>query len=532
MQYYDSQWGSFTSGDPWDSPNSWESYRKSGNPTNPIAWGGHADALDWDRHLGHIPIIYDMLLPFILTKGAIPDDNLGIAESKNGIPDIIDEARYEVDFWLRLRDGKGYSHGLTNPNDNDVFYQAGTTAISAWANALNCAMLADCFRIAGKTDLMNTYRDSAINAYEYAGQLADQMLDSTFPIGDQTITGKDLKMSAAAYLYNVTGETKYEDTLKNTSAAKTAASELSIYNKTQQLWGTAAYLTTPRTVHYPDLVANMKASIIKEAKDKEAGYCAKRPTRRGTDQETGYFQTEQNMHRTMIAHLASGNQADRDLFYKALVLEADWSLGRNPLNIIQMTTASTSLHAKRSIESMYTSGDNDGTPGQHPGHTPYLNVDDWDGSMVMGKPSWMTSKAYPAFSKWPMAEAYFPTRYVWAHSEFTPQQTMRGKTALYGYLYGIGGHRNPVRRGDKWGQGSPQGMVQLTIGKMRIAVPAGENSEIRLFDLSGKLLWEGARSLTMHTMLPASIMRTNRIAVLEIGSNGKRVFRSRVLMIR
>lgn len=68
--------------------------------------------LDEDRHLGYISIIYDMLmlLPYILTKGAINDDNAGIAESGNCIPDILDEARYEVDYWLRLRDGKEYGH--------------------------------------------------------------------------------------------------------------------------------------------------------------------------------------------------------------------------------------------------------------------------------------------------------------------------------------------------------------------------------------------------------------------------------------
>jgi endoglucanase len=528
MNYYDSKWGSFTGGDPWDNPNAWASFKKSGDPVNTNAWGGHSDALDWDRHLGHIPIIYDMLLPYILTKGAISDDNLEIAESGNGIPDIIDEARYEVDFWLRLRDGVGYSHGLTNPNDANIFYQAGCTAISAWANALNCAMLADCFRIAGKTELMNAYRDSAVIAYEYAGAQADQMLDKTFPVGDQTICGSDMKMSAAAFLYNLTGETKYEDVVKSTSAAKSATSELSVFNKTNQLWGTAAYVTTQRTVHYPDLLANMKASIIKEAKDKEAGYCAKRPSRRGTDNETGYFWTEQNMHRTMIAHFVSENQTDRELFYKALVLEADWSLGRNPLNLIQMTTASTGLQSKRSIVSMYTSGCNDGTPGQHPGHTPYLNVDDWDGSMVMGKPSWMTSKCYPDFKNWPMAEAYFPTRYVWAHSEFTPQQTMRGKTALYGYLYGIGGHRIPVRRDGDAGGGMRQRMERLTIGNSVVLVPAGKNCSIRLFDLSGRLLWSGERTITSHTRLPVSVARANRMGILEISGGGS-LFRSRVI---
>jgi len=58
--------------------------------------------------------------------------------------------------------------------------------------------------------------------------------------------------------------------------------------------------------------------------------------------------------------------------------------------------------------------------------------------MIMSRPSWMVAKCYPDYAtKWPKAEGYFNSRYVYAHSEFTPQQTMRGKMALYGYLYGM-----------------------------------------------------------------------------------------------
>jgi hypothetical protein len=57
----------------------------------------------------------------------------------------------------------------------------------------------------------------------------------------------------------------------------------------------------------------------------------------------------------------------------------------------------------------------------------------------MGRPSALYENSYPGNvpSTWPMGEAYFPSRWVWAHSEFTPRQTMRGKMALYGYLYGL-----------------------------------------------------------------------------------------------
>ncbi|MBN1765269.1 MAG: hypothetical protein JW860_08440 [Sedimentisphaerales bacterium] len=440
MQPWHPDWGTFSGGDYWDNPNDWAPYVKPGSPQNNNAYGAHSDALDWDRHLGHISNIYDMLLPYILTDGKLNDDDLGIDESGNGIPDILDEARNEVDFWLRLRDGDGYSHGLTNPNSSNVLYQAGNTPIAAWANAANASMLANCFMLAGLDSLKDTYTTSAVTAYNYASGLPDQMLYEKQEVGGTSLRGKDLKMMAAAFLYNLTGNTAYEDMVNSLSDATTSTSTIANSDK-NQLWASAGYLKTQRSVHYTTLFNRMKASIINEAKNIEANYTNSRPTRRATDYTTGYFKTVHNVQRCIVAHAIADEGADKDLFKKAIVLEADWGLGRNSMNIIYMTTAATSLSDKRSIENAYTSGRDDGTPGVHPGHTPYINTDDWYTGMIMGKPSWMTDKCYPAYGTtstgWPKAESYFNTRYVWAHSEFTPQQTMRGKMALYAYLYGL-----------------------------------------------------------------------------------------------
>jgi hypothetical protein len=186
----------------------------------------------------------------------------------------------------------------------------------------------------------------------------------------------------------------------------------------------------------------MKKSVIYNAVEKETAYSVQRPSRRSSNQEEGYFYTAQNVHRTLLAHRICDDPEAKKRFLAALVMEADWGLGRNPLNMIQMTTATTPLARIRSVENAFTSGRNDGTPGLHPGHTPYLNMDNWGRGMIMSSPRWMAEKSYPAFEEWPRGECYFNTRWVWAHSEFTPQQTMRGKTALYGYLYGIS---KPVR---------------------------------------------------------------------------------------
>jgi hypothetical protein len=496
MQPTNANWTTFTGGDPYDNPDAWAPY--STGRTNARAIGGHADAADWDRNMGHISNIYDILLPYILTNGAIGDDNLGIPESGNGIPDIIDEARNEVDFWLNLRDGQAYGYGLTNPNSNNVFYQAGANAIGAWASAANSAMLAEAFRIAGQTTLMNAYRDSAVNAYNYAGGLglADQMLDFKQEIGDGYVRGRDLKMTAAAYLYNVTGNTVYENEINAESKVTSATSTIIDLTTCNQLWATAAYCFTNRTVNYPTLYSNMKASIINEAKNSEANYSNSRPSRRATDNNTGWFPTEENVQRTILARAVATTQADKDLLENALVLEADWGLGRNPANMIIMTTATTPLSTKRSVDAMYISGQNDGTPGQHPGMTPYFNVVDWGGGMVMGNPSWMTAFSYPANSTWPVGEVYFNTRYVYAHSEFTPQQTMRGKIALYGYLYGIRTGANAVRPAVPRSEALSRYAGRMTIRKLSngdfSVVPSRADGRtfavIKLFDCSGNVV--------------------------------------------
>jgi len=438
-------WGTFSDGgDPWDRTDAdhWPAY--STGVQNNNAYGGHSDAADWDRHLGHVINIYDMLLPYFLTDGKLNDDNLQIAESGNGIPDVLDEARNEVDFWLNLKDGNGYGHGLNNPNGSNVFYQAGKTPIAAWANAANASMLAYCFELAGLDSLKEAYEANAVTAYNYANGLADPMLTANQYFGGVVIRGKDLKMMAAAFLYNLTGNTAYEDVVNSLSEATSDTSVIMDTDGTKswdQLWGTAAYLKTKRTVHYPVLFSRMKNSIINEAKTRESNFTASRPSRRAADQELSWWKTAHDVQRCIVAHAVTDIPADKSLFENALVLEADWGLGRNNMNTILMTTSTTNLAGKRSIENCYTTGRDDGSPGVHPGHTPYLNIQDWWDGMIMFMSSYLTNKCYPAFgtdqSGWPKAEAYFNTRYIFSHSEFTPQQTMNGKQALYGYLYGL-----------------------------------------------------------------------------------------------
>jgi len=184
-------------------------------------------------------------------------------------------------------------------------------------------------------------------------------------------------------------------------------------------------------IHHPELLENMKASVMSETRRKNVGPSEQRPSRRSSDEAYGWFPTVAEVQRVCVAHAIAAKPADRDAFLKALILEADYGQGRNPMNMTQMTGLGA-----RHVDDIYTSGRMDGLPGVHPGHTPYLNAEAW-GSGFMADPQWYASRGYPAWKQWPEAEAYWRARYSYANCEFTPQQTMRGKMCLLAYLYSL-----------------------------------------------------------------------------------------------
>ncbi|MBQ1856936.1 MAG: glycoside hydrolase family 9 protein [Bacteroidales bacterium] len=413
--------------DVWDEPHFkapeasifWQ-HRLEGNPVNMNAVGGHSDAYDWDRHLAHVSNIYDLLLPYFLTGGRLDEDGLGIRESGNGIPDIVDEARNEVDFFLSIRDGEAYSQGLTNPSkDWKVMFQAGCTTMAAWANAANCAMLADCFRIAGNDPLMHYYTDEAVKAFRFAEKQENSQLDDFQALGTSGMRGRDFMQMAAAFLYNVTGDRSWEDIMAAESVPE------------RQIWGTAAYLGCPRERHYGQLYSDMKAAVDSLADSINVGMMDKRPSRRSSSDRR--FKVAENMHLVMMAHYIAGTPERKAQLERSLYAEAGWGLGRNPSNTVEMTGL-----GERCLMNIYANGRNDGYPGTHPGQTPFNGTEVWtvgDG----GDSRILLRRCYPDWNEggWPRQEAFFENRYIWVNAEFTPRETMRGKMALLGYLYGI-----------------------------------------------------------------------------------------------
>ena len=440
--------------DVWDEPHFkplrasvfWQ-HRLPGNPVNTEVKGGHSDAFDWDRHLAHVSNIYDMLLPYILTNGRLSEDALGIRESGNGIPDLIDEARNEVDFFLSIRDGEAYSQGVTNPcADWSVMFQAGCTTMAAWANAANCAVLGEAFRLQKNDSLRQYYTDEAIKAFRFASKQENQQLDDLQDIGSMSMRGRDFRQLAAAFLYNLTGDEQWEKIMAEESMIKNGQSLL--FNKGRQgffgigvtnqyresdipfcqLWAAAAYITCPHPRHFADLYQNLKSSINAQAEAYNICHAAERPSRRAANDSR--WQVSQNLQLVMLAHYIADKNRKKEL-ERVMYTEAGWALGRNPGNIVEMTGL-----GERHITDVYTTGRNDGEPGTHPGQTPFNGTETWSPGNG-GDARILLDRCYPAWSGWPRQESYFNQRYMWVNGEFTPRETMRGKMALLGYLHAI-----------------------------------------------------------------------------------------------
>ena len=443
--------------DVWDEPHFktirqsifWQ-HRLPGNPVAIDVKGGHSDAFDWDRHLAHVSNIYDMLLPYILSGGKINDDQLGIRESGNRIPDLIDEARNEVDFFLSIRDGEAYSQGVTNPcADWSVMFQAGCTTMAAWANAANCAMLAEAFRINNNDTLRQYYTDEAIRAFRFAERQDNQQLDDLQDVGSMQMRGRDFRQMAAAFLYNVTGDTEWEEIMAEESMVKDQQSQLFSKGKHGffgvgvmheenkklvpfcQYWAAAAYLTCPQERHYGELYENLKSVVAAQAEAYNISHVSERPSRRAANDSR--WQTSQNLQLVMLYHYIADKARKKQLEH-IMYTEASWALGRNPGNIVEMTGL-----GERHITDVYSTGRNDGDPGTHPGQTPFNGTETWSPGHNGGDAREILKYCYPDWNDggWPRQESYFNQRYFWVNAEFTPRETMRGKMALLGYLYAI-----------------------------------------------------------------------------------------------
>ena len=142
--------------------------------------GGWHDAADWDRRPQHLRIVGDLAAVYLLKPGNFSDGQLNLPESGNGLPDILDEARWGIDHLRRKQQSDGgvgtWEETTRHPNSRDgssaqdqlTYYLSCATRNSTIEYAAYAAELALALKKAGAEKLSQTFRDSAVRAWEFA----------------------------------------------------------------------------------------------------------------------------------------------------------------------------------------------------------------------------------------------------------------------------------------------------------------------------------------------------------------------------
>ena len=185
--------------------------------------GGWHDAGDYGKYVGPGAVtVGHMLYAWKLFPEGCSDD-LNIPETGNGMPDILNEARYELEWMLQMQRSDGaFHHKLTKArfapfimpqDDKEPEY---LMPIGHCATASACACLALAYRVYGAFDeaFANRMLLAARRAWDWLMKHTTDYVPFRNPEGVFTgwygeKTDKDDRFWAACEMFAATGETEY-----------------------------------------------------------------------------------------------------------------------------------------------------------------------------------------------------------------------------------------------------------------------------------------------------------------------------------
>lgn len=186
--------------------------------------GGWFDAGDYNKYVNFTHSVFSDLLFAYRNNPAIWTDDFLIEESNNGIPDLLDEVKWELDWLLRMQsaDGSVLSKMGVNAFQNasppsldtaQIFYGPSSTSstLSAASSFANAAVV---FGSIGQTTYATTLRTAAIAAWTWANANPSVAYANTgFQSANPEVSVYErsmYKLAAGIYLYELTGEATYK----------------------------------------------------------------------------------------------------------------------------------------------------------------------------------------------------------------------------------------------------------------------------------------------------------------------------------
>jgi endoglucanase len=406
--------------------------------TLPNAWGGYFDAGDWDRRIQHIEVSRSLIELAEMFPDYFSQLDLNLPESRNALPDIIDEALWNIDFYRRMQapDG-GISGGIQSANYSrqgeaswqetlpilaykrdpwsSYLYVAGAAQIALWFETRDPAKAA-------------IYRASAERAMGYAE--ANLNADPTRKYY-QVRDARNLAAIAMVRL-NTNGEKAKRDKWHKVFVATTvfynASQPIEKWERHDQREAAFLYLRLPASQTEPKLRANIQNAFFRAANNTIAS-TTKSAHKWAKDDDyapIGWGNGLSTPRTTTLLRAHYLSQDDR--YLQAATRATQFAAGANPLNMVYTTGLGNRSPKNPLIIDHRITGQ-----APPPGITVYgpLNPkafpNDWFTKL-------MAPAIYPAWSEWPTTEAYFDVYTAVAMSEFTVMQTIGPTAYTWGYL--------------------------------------------------------------------------------------------------
>ncbi|SFC09180.1 glycoside hydrolase family 9 protein [Butyrivibrio sp. YAB3001] len=230
-----------------------------------VTGGWHLDGqADRDTNIGSY-IVDNLLLAYEMNPDSFSDDE-GMSDSGNGIPDIIDEAKYEVDWMLKMQDAKTggvYGAALTNiGSGTDVFFAPVEVTPVSMEATINFASAVARFSY--------LYKKFDANYAKEVLRAADRAFESF--LNNQKAEETTAAFKAAAQLYRTTGNDKYLGILESYF---NRGDFTDLFNSDDNIFlGSIVYLSTNQEVDKDDCEIIMKALMKKSeniAKEASSG---------------------------------------------------------------------------------------------------------------------------------------------------------------------------------------------------------------------------------------------------------------------
>jgi endoglucanase len=409
------------------------------------AWGGYFDAADWDRRIQHLSASRYHLELLELFPEAFAGLDLNIPESGDAIPDLLDEALFNIDCYRRLQTADGGIRGGIEAAEHPVRGETSwleslrvmAYAPGPWSSYLYANVAARA------ATLLRTYDAERASALERSAGRAWDWAERHGPAfaqryGDHARWSavSDERRLAALELYRLTGRDRWHARyLKGNPSAEGGRPAGRSLNE-EQLHALFLYARLPADRVQAEHQRIARDTLIEladrslDSAERNAWGLVSCTVHRALG--TGWFSTPDLIPLIRAYHLSRATR-----YLDAIVRGIQFSVGANPMNMTYTTGVGhvwpynamvlDSRRTARAVPAGITVfGQVDYNEARERNNRWHLGALDW---FLVRK-----GAIYPDPFAWPVTESYWDIHQWPSACEFTPQSTMGKVSYIWGSL--------------------------------------------------------------------------------------------------